>query len=90
MVLSEGYVPNADNYASEYQAGTLIKVNAAGLTQYDRVLNVDLDMFAVSSLRGHFLREYREHLVGRRKLNPGLKAPRFQSTPVPKVQPNKR
>ena len=63
MRVVEGYVPPVDRYDSEFDAAALIKINVAALTDYDRVLMLDMDMFAVEDLTGHFTAEFAESLL---------------------------
>ena len=59
-----GAVPSdAHAYGSEFEAANMLKVDVAGLTQYARVLYVDLDMLPRERATQHLEVEYAEGLV---------------------------
>ena len=61
--LVSGSVPPAGPYGSDFEAATMLKVDVAGLTQFSRVLYVDLDMLPRERVAQHLEWEYAEGLV---------------------------
>ena len=51
-------------YGSEFCAATMLKAHLHGLTQYDRVLYIDLDMLPTGDMSHFFTYRYPEGLVG--------------------------
>lgn len=56
-------IPDASLYGSEFEAATMLKVDAVKLSDYDRVLYVDLDMIPRERVDQHLLLEYPEDFV---------------------------
>ena len=62
--LHQGSVPPTEQYGSEFEAANMLKVDVAALTQYDRVLYLDLDMLPRERSTQYLEYEYAESLVG--------------------------
>ena len=62
--LSMGSIPAAEAYGSEFEAANMLKIEVAGLTQYRRVLFIDLDMLPRERATQYLEWEYPEGLVG--------------------------
>ena len=58
-----GPLPPIHLYGSEFEAATMLKVDVAGLHEYDRILYLDLDMLPKERLVQHLLVEYPESFV---------------------------
>ena len=62
--LHAGSVPPTEEYGSEFEAANMLKVDVAALTQYERVLYLDLDMLPRERATQYLEYEYNEGLVG--------------------------
>jgi hypothetical protein len=58
-----GPLPPVHLYGSEFEAATMLKVDVAGLHEYDRVLFLDIDMLPKERLVQHLSVEYADSLV---------------------------
>ena len=63
ITLRRGNIPSDAVYDSEFEAANMLKVDVSGLTEYDRVLFLDLDMLPRQRVLEHLLYEYPEGLV---------------------------
>lgn len=59
-----GPLPSPALYGSEFEAANMLKVDVAGLTEYSRLLYIDLDMVPKGPVAQHLLAEYPEGLIG--------------------------
>lgn len=60
-----GQLPDPELYGgSEFEAANMLKVDVAGLRDYERVLYIDIDMLPRERTVQHLLVEYPEQLVG--------------------------
>lgn len=61
--LREGRIPPVSSYDTEFEAANMLKADVSGLTEYSRVLHLDLDMLPRAPVTEHLRYEYPEDFV---------------------------